>query len=98
MSVISTDDVRQVARLARIHLDAAALAAFSAQLDEILGYVKQLQAVPTDAVAPTSHVVPLTNVLRADVHVPSMVIEAALQLAPARHGQLVKVPKVVDAS
>ncbi len=98
MSVIAAHDVRQVARLARIRLDDSALAKFSAELDEILGYVRQLQAVQTDAVEPTSHALPLTNVLRADTHVPSTMTDAILQLAPARHGQFVKVPKIVDAS
>jgi aspartyl/glutamyl-tRNA(Asn/Gln) amidotransferase C subunit len=98
MSVIAAHDVRQVARLARIRLDDAALAKFSAELDEILGYVRQLQAVPTDAVEPTSHVLPLSNVLRPDRHVPSDMVEPILQLAPARHGQLVKVPNIIDAA
>jgi len=66
------------------------------QLDEILTYVQQLSAVPTDQVEATSHVVPLTNVVRADHAQSSEPPEKVLSIAPARHGSLFKVPKVID--
>ncbi len=98
MSVITTDDVRQVAWLARIDLSPEELQKLSAQLDTILSYVTQLQAVPTDSIEPTSHVLPLSNITRPDRHQPSPNPEDVLTLAPARHGNLVKVPKVVDVT
>jgi aspartyl-tRNA(Asn)/glutamyl-tRNA(Gln) amidotransferase subunit C len=69
----------------------------AAQLDEILEYVKKLQAVPTDGVEPTSHVLPLTNVLRADEPRPSLRQDEVVALAPAHKAPFVTVPKVIDA-
>ncbi|MBI4323314.1 MAG: Asp-tRNA(Asn)/Glu-tRNA(Gln) amidotransferase subunit GatC [Candidatus Omnitrophica bacterium] len=96
MAIVSTQDVRQVALLARLALHDDELKKLAAQLDEILEYVRQLQAVSTDGVEPTSHVLPLADVTRPDQRLPSLPPEEALTLAPARHGHLVKVPKVID--
>lgn len=96
MAVVSRQEIQQVALLARLKLEERELATFSAQLDEILKYVQQLQAVSTDKVEPTSHVLPLSNVTRPDERRPCLPPEAVLNLAPARHGQLIKVPKVIE--
>ena len=95
-SLVSTTEVEQVAVLARVQLQGEELTRLAAQLDEILRYVQQLQAVATDAVEPTSHVLPLTNITRADAVRPSVAAEDLLVLAPERHGQLVKVPKIIE--
>ena len=97
MGIVSPEVVTQVARLARLRLEGEALTQFAAQLDEILQYVQQLQSVPTDRVEPTSHVLPLSNVLRKDELRPSLSQEAVLALAPASQRPFVKVPKVIDA-
>ena len=96
MAGINPDVVKQVASLARLSVDGEALARLSSQLDEILAYVQQLQAVPTDRVEPTSHVMPLANVLRADQPMPSLPQEAVVALAPAAQHPFVKVPKVIE--
>lgn len=96
MSVVSVNDVQQVAQLARLALNAKELETFAAQLDDILEYVRQLQSVPTHGVAPTSHVLPLSDVTRPDQRLPSVPPETVAELAPARHGNLVKVPKVIE--
>ena len=97
MSVVSVHDVQHVAHLARIELEPAAIATFVSQLDAILAYVRQLQQVPTDGVGPTSHVLPLANITRPDQLQPSLTPHDVQAMAPAMHGQLVKVPKVVDS-
>lgn len=97
MSVITPEIVQQVARLARLRLEGQALTTLAAQLDEIVGYVQRLQAVPTDRVEPTSHVLPLANVLRADERRPSLPQETVVALAPAARPPYIKVPKVIDA-
>lgn len=96
MSAVDVKTVQQVARLARLQLDETQQQRFAAQLAEILQYVQQLQQVPTDGVEPTSHVVPLSNVTRPDEQRPSTAPEAVLGLAPARHGQLYQVPKIIE--
>lgn len=45
--------VRHIARLARLELDPATLSRLARELGDVLGYVAQLEAVPTDGVPPT---------------------------------------------
>jgi len=97
MAVVTPDIVKQVAMLARLRLEGKALTQLAAQLDEILEYVQQLQAVDTAGVEPTSHVLPLSNVLRKDEPRPSLAQEAVVALAPAAQPPFVKVPKVIEA-
>jgi aspartyl-tRNA(Asn)/glutamyl-tRNA(Gln) amidotransferase subunit C len=96
MGVVTPEVIQQVALLARLRLEGAALAQFAGQLDEILRYVQQLQTVQTDGVEPTSHVLPLSNVLRKDEPRPSLNQEVVVALAPSRQHSYVKVPKVID--
>ena len=71
MAVVTQHEVQQVAYLARMRLADAEAAKLTSQLDQILQYVRQLQAIPTDAVQPTSHVLELSNVLRKDEPAPA---------------------------
>jgi aspartyl-tRNA(Asn)/glutamyl-tRNA(Gln) amidotransferase subunit C len=97
MSVVTPDLVNQVAFLARLRLEGAALAQLATQLDGILQYVQQLQAIPTAEVPPTSHVLPLSNVLRRDEPSPSLPSDVVTAMAPAAKPPFVKVPKVIEA-
>ncbi len=97
MAIVTPEIIQQVARLARLRLEGRALEQFAGQLDEILGYVRQLQAVPTEGIMPTSHVLPLSNVLRADERCPSLSQDAVVALAPASQPPFVKVPKVIGS-
>ncbi|MBI2104732.1 MAG: Asp-tRNA(Asn)/Glu-tRNA(Gln) amidotransferase subunit GatC [Candidatus Omnitrophica bacterium] len=96
MTVVTPEIVRQVALLARLRLEGQALAQLAAQLDEILQYIQQLQAVKTDSVEPTSHVLPLSNVLRKDEPGACLSQETVLALAPATQRPFVTVPKVLE--
>ena len=96
MPVVTADVVKQVALLARLRLEGSALTQLAAQLDEILQYVQQLQATSTDRVEPTSHVLPLSNVLRKDEPRPSLPQKTVLDLAPTAQPPFVKVPKVIE--
>jgi aspartyl-tRNA(Asn)/glutamyl-tRNA(Gln) amidotransferase subunit C len=96
MAVVGPEIVKQVAFLARLRLEGGTLAHIASQLDEILAYVQQLQEVPTDAVEPTSHVLPLANVLRRDQPCPSLSQDAVLALAPAKQPPFLTVPKVLE--
>ena len=96
MSLVTTDVIQRVARLARLQLEGPALSQCAAQLDEILTYVQQLQAVPTDGVTPTSHVLPLSNVLRNDERGVSLSQETVTALAPATQHPFIAVPKVLE--
>lgn len=93
---LSAEDVLKVARLARLKLSDADVAKFSQQLGDILGYVRQLNAVPTDGVEPMAHAVPVQNVLREDVELPSLPRAEALQNAPRADGKFFLVPQILD--
>ena len=96
MGVVSPEVVTQVAWLARLRLEGAALTQLAAQLDEILQYVQQLQRVPTEHVEPTSHVLPLSNVLRKDEPRPSLSQATVMALASASQPPFISVPKVIE--
>jgi len=92
---LTSDDVRHVARLARLALDDEHLRTFTPQLESILEYVDKIRAVDVTGVEPMAHALPLANVLRDDVVEPSLPIEKVLQNAPETDGRFFKVPKVI---
>lgn len=95
MSKITADDVRKVAKLARLDLPEDTIATYTGQLERILGYVDQLQAVDTEGVPPTTRAVEVVNVTRADTVVPTDVREDLLDQAPQREGDFFRVPKIM---
>lgn len=96
MGAVTPEIIRQIAQLARMRLEGSGLTELATQLDEILEYVRRLQSVPTEHVEPTSHVLPLANVLRPDEPHASLPAEVVAAMAPDRHQQFVRVPKVID--
>ena len=92
---LTPDDVRKVAKLARLALDESQLAQLAGQLESILTYVNKINEVDTSAVPPMAHALPVHNVLRADVAQPGLPIDKVLQNAPDVEGRFFKVPKVI---
>jgi len=92
---ISLRDVEHVARLARLELSEADKERMRRELDSILSYIDKLRAVDTEGVEPTSHAVPLTNVMREDVTRPSFPQSDMLANAPERSGEFFRVPKII---
>ena len=95
MSRISADDVRQVAKLARLNLPDDKIATYTGQLESILGYVSQLEQVDTTGVPETTRAVEVTNVTRQDGIDPTPVREEILNQAPQREGDFFRVPKIL---
>ena len=96
--MISREDVEHVARLARLALTEAERERMREQLDGILAYIDTLRALDTSATAPTSHAVPLVNVMRDDENRPCLGQDAALANAPERSGAFFRVPKIIEES
>jgi aspartyl-tRNA(Asn)/glutamyl-tRNA(Gln) amidotransferase subunit C len=96
VAAITRSDVEHLARLARIALTDSELDALAGQLDVILDAVGRVQEVAADDIPPTSHAVPVTNVLRADEPVPCLTAEQALAAAPAVEDQRFRVPRILD--
>ena len=93
---MTLDQVQKVAKLARLDLAGPDLARMQTQLSNILDYVDQLQAIPTDGVEPLAHPLPVHNVFRDDVPVKSLTSDEALQNAPVRYGDFFGVPAVFE--
>src|SRR4051812_14034159 len=92
---LTPDDVRHVAKLARLAVPDEKLEKYAGQLRSILGYVDQLAQVETAGVEPMAHVLPVKNVFREDAVQPSLPLEKVLQNAPETDGPFFKVPKVI---
>lgn len=94
--MIDDRTVIYVARLSRLELSEAERETFRAQLGGILQHFQSLQALALDDVPPTSHVLPVTNVLRDDVPGPSLPREEILAAAPAVEEGAFVVPPVIE--
>ncbi|MDO3681662.1 Asp-tRNA(Asn)/Glu-tRNA(Gln) amidotransferase subunit GatC [Paenibacillus ehimensis] len=93
---ITVKDVEHVAALARLELSDREKEQFTEQLNAILKYAEQLEQLNTDDVEPTSHAMPLVNVMREDEVRPSLPIEKVLLNAPDEEDGQIKVPAVLE--
>lgn len=93
---VTLKDVEHVAHLARLQLSEVEKTAFLRDLNEILMYVEKINELDTSRVEPTSHVLPLKNVFRADEMKPSPAKEKMLQNAPEAYQGFFKVPPVLE--
>ncbi len=74
--------VLHVARLARLELSEEEVERFSAELSKVVDYIEKIEELDLEGVPPTSHVVDVTNALRADKPRPSWPRDAMLAAAP----------------
>ena len=95
-SKITPEDVRHVARLARLELSEAELERMRAEMDAILAYMDKLRSLDTTGVEPTSHAVPLRNVMRDDEPRASFPRDDMLANAPDRAGDFFRVPRIIE--
>jgi len=93
---IEKKTVEHVAHLARIELEPAELDKLAGQLKDILDFIDKLNKVDVSNIEPTSHILPMNNVLRPDAPRPSLPIERTLGNAPEKDGNFFVVPKVVE--
>jgi aspartyl-tRNA(Asn)/glutamyl-tRNA(Gln) amidotransferase subunit C len=80
--VIDRDQVLHVARLARLRLSEDEVGRMAGELSTILDHIEKINELDLDDVEPTSHVVEVENVLRADEPRPSWPRERILEGAP----------------
>ncbi|MPZ63980.1 MAG: Asp-tRNA(Asn)/Glu-tRNA(Gln) amidotransferase subunit GatC [Pseudonocardiaceae bacterium] len=97
MSTISRGEVARLAQLARLAVTESELDVFADQLDVILTSVARVGEVAADDIPPTSHAVPLTNVLRDDVVRPGLSQQQALAAAPSAEEGRFRVPRILAA-
>lgn len=89
-------EIEKIAELARLNLKCDEKQKIEKDLGAILAYVQKLNALDTKDVEPTSHVLNMENVFRADEVKPTNAAEKALKHAPQTEGSFFKVPKIVQ--
>jgi aspartyl-tRNA(Asn)/glutamyl-tRNA(Gln) amidotransferase subunit C len=94
--MIEDRDVEHVARLARLALSDAEKARMRTELSAILAHIDTLKEVAVEGVEPTSHAVPLVNVMRDDDVAECLPIDEALANAPDRAGEFFRVPRIIE--
>ncbi len=93
---LSQDDVRKIARLARLKVSDAEMAEVADKLSSILGMVGQLQATDTAGVAPMAHPLDAAQRLRADDVTENDCRDAYQANAPQVENGLYLVPRVIE--
>ena len=93
---LDKDTVRKIATLARIKVEEDALDSLSGELNNILGWIEQLDEVDTDGVAPMTSVVAAEAPQRPDQVTDGDRLDAVLSNAPEEAEHFFVVPKVIE--
>ena len=93
---LTPEEVRHIARLARVGLSEDDLTLFQDQLSQILDYFQRLQEADTENIPPTAHTLAMHNIMRDDEPRPSFDKEDILANAPQREGDLFRVRAVLE--
>lgn len=95
---LSLEEVRRIARLARLRLSPEEEVAFQGQLSAILDHVAQLGELDVGQVEPMTHALAAGEgvTLREDVLQPGLGPQEALANAPARQDTCFKVPRIIE--
>lgn len=92
MSSIDREQVLYVAKLSRLELGEDEVTRMVGELSSILDHVEKIGELDLEGVEPTSHVVPIENVMRADEPRPSLASDTALASAPDPYDGAFRVP------
>ena len=93
---IDRSAVDHVARLARLDLSEDERSKMQFELSAILEHAERIQDLDLDDLAPTSHPVPLKNMMRPDEVTPSLPPDEAIANAPAAEDGRFKVPRIIE--
>ena len=92
---ITREEVRHVAKLARLEQSGQEEERMTGQMNQILGYMDKLNELDTTGVCAMTHAIQLQNVFRPDGVAPSLDRQDALANAPETDGSNFVVPKVI---
>ena len=93
--MIDRDQVRKVARLARLEISSDEEVQLASQMNDILAYFEQLSELDVAEVPPTARAIDASNVTRPDQLQPYGEREALLEAAPDQEGNFFKVPQIL---
>ena len=92
---LTRDEVAHLAHLSRLAVSDEELDLFAGQLAAVLDAVAQVGKADVVDVPPTTHAVPMTNVMRPDVARPSLARDVVLAAAPAAEDDRFRVPRIL---
>lgn len=89
-------DIDRVAHLARLALTDDERARFGGQLETIVSYVERIASLDTEGLPATLHGHDVNNIFREDEPSGGLPTEEVLTNAPARIGDEIRMPRVVE--
>ncbi|ACA37859.1 Asp-tRNA(Asn)/Glu-tRNA(Gln) amidotransferase subunit GatC [Lysinibacillus sphaericus] len=95
MAKLTKEEVKHVANLARLAITEEEAEKFAEQLGKITDFAEQLNELDTANVEPTTHVLPLVNVMREDVAVKGLDREVMMLNVREQEDGQVKVPAIM---
>jgi aspartyl-tRNA(Asn)/glutamyl-tRNA(Gln) amidotransferase subunit C len=96
MAELTKEEVKHVAHLARLAITEEEAEKFALQLGAITEFAEQLKELDTTNVEPTTHVLPLVNVLREDVATKGLERDTMMLNVKNQEAGQVKVPSIMD--
>jgi len=93
---LKTEDVRNIAQLARLQVDDEDVERYATELSNVLTLVEQMNSLDTTGITPMAHPLDATQRLREDVVTETNNREKFQSIAPDVEGGLYRVPKVIE--
>lgn len=93
---ISLEEVRHVARLARLELDEAEVLALQGELNTLIGHFADIQTIDVSQIEPQSHAVALHNVWSGDIPERGLERPEALRNSALTKAGLFVVPTIIE--
>lgn len=93
---ISLNEVRHVARLARLELDETEILSLQGELNALIGHFVDIQGIESSGIEPKSHAVAIQNVWSEDIPRPPLSREQSLKNAPMSRAGLFVVPMIIE--
>jgi aspartyl-tRNA(Asn)/glutamyl-tRNA(Gln) amidotransferase subunit C len=93
---ITLDEVRHVAKLARLELDESEMLSLQGELNALLGHFADIESIDTSGIEPTSHAVALQNVWSGDSIGPVLNRDQAVRNSALAKAGLFVVPQIIE--
>ena len=96
MAKITREEILQLARLSRLHLNEDEVQEFTDEIGKLIDYVKVLEDVDVSGLRPTYQVTGSENITRSDEVIDYKINqEDLLKNLPDREGNLIKVKRMI---
>ena len=92
--MITREEVKHTAKLARLELTEEEIDKYSKQLGSILEYASQINEIDTSGIEPMPHAMPVYNVMRDDIVKYTETKDELMQNAPCEENGFFRVPKI----